>query len=55
MKPSHLTTPRNLADCTFTMGHSNITTIERRGHSAVVIISIMGLCVFAGLFTAGVL
>jgi hypothetical protein len=22
MKPSHLTTPRTLADCTFTVGHS---------------------------------
>lgn len=31
MKPSHLTTPRTLADCTFTVGHS--IAEPRRHHS----------------------
>ena len=28
-KPSHLTTPRNLADCTFTVGYDVIQRAER--------------------------
>ena len=55
MKPSHTTTPRQLADCTFVTGHSTISAVERRGHSAVLVFSTMGLCVLAGLLIAGVL
>lgn len=55
MKPSHLTTPRQLADCSFTTGHSQISAVERRGHSTLLVLSTMGLCVLAGLLVAGVL
>ena len=32
MKPSHLTTPRQLADCTFTVGHAEL--VRRTGRRA---------------------
>lgn len=30
MKPSHTTTPRSLADCTFTTGYSSVDLTPRR-------------------------
>lgn len=30
MKPSHLTTPRTLADCTFTYGYTSIQPMAHR-------------------------
>lgn len=55
MKPSHISTPRQLADCTFTVGHPQIDAVQDRGHAAVVVLSVVGLAVFAGLLIAGVL
>jgi hypothetical protein len=37
MKPSHLTTPRTLADCTFTVGYS-IAEPRRHGQAPGLII-----------------
>ena len=52
MKPSHTSTPRQLSDCSFTVGHPGI---ERRGHATALLLSVVGLCVMAGLLIAGVL
>ena len=30
MKPSHITTPRNLADCTFTYGYASVRPMAYR-------------------------
>lgn len=30
MKPSHLSTPRNLADCTFTYGYTSVRPMVHR-------------------------
>jgi hypothetical protein len=52
MKPSHLTTPRQLADCTFTAGHTEaLNATAHSAHWAVV-----ALVSFAcGLLVAGVI
>lgn len=55
MKPSHLTTPRTLADCTFTVGHTEMTRVERAGHGVLFWLSATGLGLLCGLIMAGVL
>ena len=54
MKPSHLSTPRQLADCMFVEGHPSIERTHRRANAAAVIVCIVVLCVIAGLRIAGV-
>lgn len=52
MKPSHLTTPRQLSDTTFTTGHAEtIEATARSAHWAVVSL----LSFVAGLVVAGVI
>jgi hypothetical protein len=47
MKPSHLITPRQLADCTFTVGHPE--RVRRTGRSADWAIAVLfgAFCVLA--------
>jgi len=33
MKPSHITTPRTLADCSFTQGYASVKPMAYRLHS----------------------
>lgn len=53
VKPSHLHTPRQLADCTFTGG--NIDAVQDVGHSVAFWLSACGLGFLCGLLVAGVL
>lgn len=55
MKPSHLSTPRQLADCMFVEGHPSIERVTRRANSGAFIVSLVVLCVLLGLRVAGVL
>lgn len=55
MKASHLTTPRQLADCTFTVGCPEMTRTERAGHGVLFWFSMVGLCVTSGLLIVGAL
>lgn len=58
MKPSHLSTPRQLSDCYFETGHSSVNPmpeIERRGHAVLYMVCVVGFCVMCGLLIAGVL
>lgn len=58
MKPSHIKTPRQLSDCYFETGHSFVspmTSVEARGHSVLFMVCVAGLCVFFGMFVAGVI
>ena len=57
MKPSHLSTPRQLSDCYFETGHSSVNPmpeIERRGHAFLEVLCAVGLAFFAGLWAGGV-
>lgn len=55
MKPSHISTPRQLSDCTFTVGNPEVPRAVRRGSHASDIVILMIGCVVAGLLIAGVI
>ena len=45
VKPSHLSTPRQLSDCYFETGHSSVNPmpeIERRGHAVLYMVWLSG-------------
>lgn len=44
-----------ITDMGIRMMFSRQEAVEQRGHAVLFMVSIMGLCVFAGLFWAGVL
>lgn len=52
MKPSHLTTPRQMSDCTFTVGCPEVRRSDRRASDIVIL---MIGCTVASLLIAGVL
>lgn len=43
MKPSHLTTPRSLADCTFTTGYSSASVSRRERAADVALAAVLGV------------
>ena len=51
MKPSHLTTPRTLADCTFTHGYTSHGMSGRPTLGEFLVQAAIGLMVIAGLVT----